>query len=78
MAAQFLNEDRPETIFGAPKAGLGMWASVVRIINPITGENLEKISLDQNEAAHRYVLRVLDFKQFKIVTGFKTVDRLKT
>lgn len=59
MAAQFLNEDRPETIFGAPKAGLGMWASVVRIINPITGENLEKISLDQNDAAHRYEVVVL-------------------
>ena len=53
MAAQFLNEDRPEAIFGAPKAGLGMWASCVRILNPISGENLEKISLDQNEAAHR-------------------------
>uniref|UniRef100_A0A2C9JNG1 DNA damage-binding protein 1 n=1 Tax=Biomphalaria glabrata TaxID=6526 RepID=A0A2C9JNG1_BIOGL len=56
MAAQFLNEDRPETIFGAPKAGLGMWASVVRIINPITGENLEKIALEQNEAAHSVAL----------------------
>lgn len=53
MAAQFLNEDRSETVFGAPKAGFGMWASVVRIINPITGENLEKIALDQNESAHR-------------------------
>lgn len=56
MAAQFLNEDRPETIFGAPKAGLGMWASAVRILNPITGENLEKVALDQNEAAHSVAL----------------------
>ncbi|CAG2252578.1 splicing factor 3B subunit 3-like [Mytilus galloprovincialis] len=52
MAAQFLNEELPESIFGAPKAGSGMWASVIRIINPISGQTLDKISLEQNEAAH--------------------------
>ena len=55
MAAQFLNEELPESIFGAPKAGSGMWASVIRIINPISGQTLDKISLEQNEAAHRYL-----------------------
>ncbi|XP_041377174.1 splicing factor 3B subunit 3-like [Gigantopelta aegis] len=56
MAAAFLNEDRSEVIFGAPKAGPGMWASIIRIINPITGETLDKISLEQNEAAHSIAL----------------------
>jgi splicing factor 3B subunit 3 len=53
MAAQFLNEELPESTFGAPKAGAGMWASVLRIINPITGQTLDKIALEQNEAAQR-------------------------
>lgn len=53
MAAQFLNEERQESTFGAPKAGAGMWASCIRILNPISGQTLHKISLEQNEAAHR-------------------------
>jgi hypothetical protein len=62
MAAQFLNEDRPENVFGAPKAGAGMWASVIRILNPINGQTLQKISLEQNEAAHRSVRRCWCYK----------------
>ena len=53
MAAAFLNESLPENVFGAPKAGPGMWASIIRIINPITGQTLDKVQLEQNEAAHR-------------------------
>ena len=53
MAAAFLTENLPEDMFGAPKAGPGMWASVIRIINPISGKTLKKISLEQNEAAYR-------------------------
>ena len=53
MAAAFLNENLPENVFGAPKAGPGMWASVIRIINPISGSTLDKIQLEQNEAAYR-------------------------
>lgn len=52
MAAAFLNENLPENVFGAPKAGPGMWASVIRIINPISGSTLDKIQLEQNEAAY--------------------------
>lgn len=51
MAAAFLKENLPESIFGAPKAGIGQWASVIRILNPINGHTYDKISLDQNEAA---------------------------
>lgn len=53
MAAAFLSEDLPEATFGAAKAGTGMWASVIRIINPVSGVTLDKVALDQNEAAHR-------------------------
>ena len=55
MAAAFLNENLPEDTFGAPKAGSGMWASIIRIVNPINGQTLDKIQLEQNEAAYRYL-----------------------
>ena len=53
MAAAFLDENLPEDMFGAPKAGPGMWASQISIINPIAGKLLERITLEQNEAAFR-------------------------
>ncbi|XP_072013068.1 splicing factor 3B subunit 3-like [Amphiura filiformis] len=51
MAEAFLNEDLPESVFGAPKAGAGMWASQIRLLNPIQGETLDTVQLEQNEAA---------------------------
>ena len=54
MAEVFLNENLPENIFGAPKAGSGMWASCVRIVDPMQGKSVQKIPLEQNEAAMRY------------------------
>ncbi|TMS05523.1 Splicing factor 3B subunit 3 [Larimichthys crocea] len=51
MAAAFLNENLPEAIFGAPKAGSGQWASLVRLVNPIQGSTLDQVQLEQNEAA---------------------------
>lgn len=56
MAAAFLNENLPEAIFGAPKAGSGQWASLVRMINPIQGNTLDLVQLEQNEAAFRWEL----------------------
>ena len=56
MAAAFLSDDLPEDVFGAPKAGPGMWASVIRIINPITGKTVHRVALEQNEAAFRSVI----------------------
>ncbi|XP_048747957.1 splicing factor 3B subunit 3-like [Ostrea edulis] len=56
MAANFLNEEQSESTFGAPKAGPGMWASIIRIINPISGNTLEKIQLEQNESVHSIAL----------------------
>ena len=53
MAAAFLSENLPESVFGAPKAGPGMWASIIRIVNPITRTTIDKVHLEQNEAAHR-------------------------
>lgn len=59
MAAAFLNENLPEAIFGAPKAGAGQWASLVRLINPIQGSTLDQVQLEQNEAAFRWAASVL-------------------
>lgn len=56
MAAAFLSENLPESVFGAPKAGPGMWASIVRVVNPITRTTVEKVHLEQNEAAHRLAI----------------------
>ena len=56
MAAVFLDENLPENVFGAPKAGSGNWASCIRIMDPIRGKSVQKIKLDQNEAAMRYNL----------------------
>ncbi|XP_071784938.1 splicing factor 3B subunit 3-like [Asterias amurensis] len=51
MAEAFLQEDLPESLFGAPKAGPGMWASLVRVLNPVNGTTLDSVALEQNEAA---------------------------
>lgn len=50
LADSFINESLPEDIFSAPKAGYGMWASQIRIMDPVTGQTLFKVPLDQNEA----------------------------
>ena len=54
MAEAFLSENLPENVFGAPKAGSGMWASCIRVLDPINGETVQQINLEQNEAALRY------------------------
>lgn len=51
MAAAFLNENLPESNFGAPKAGPGMWASQIRLLNPIKGTTVDVVQFEQNEAA---------------------------
>ncbi|XP_071549273.1 splicing factor 3B subunit 3 [Panulirus ornatus] len=56
MAEALLSEDLPDAVFGAPKAGPGMWASLIRIIEPIQGNTLHTIRLDQNEAAFSIAL----------------------
>ncbi len=56
MAEAFLSENLPEDVFGAPKAGSGMWASCVRVLDPVKGHTLQQINLDQNEAAVRSVI----------------------
>lgn len=50
MADAFINEVLPEDVFSAPKAGASMWASVIRIMDPIHGQTISKIQLAQNEA----------------------------
>ena len=55
MAQAFLSENLPETMFGAPKAGPGMWASVIRVMDPADGRTTHMVRLEQNEAALRWV-----------------------
>ncbi|VDQ02766.1 unnamed protein product [Trichobilharzia regenti] len=42
----------PEATFGAPKAGQGMWASLLRCLKPLDGTTCQIIRFPQNEAAH--------------------------
>ncbi|KAH8863280.1 Splicing factor 3B subunit 3 [Schistosoma japonicum] len=51
-AAAFLSENLPEAIFGAPKAGPGMWASLLRCFKPLDGSTCQIVRFPQNEAAH--------------------------
>ena len=62
MAAAFLSEDLPENVFGAPKPGAGHWASQVKLINPISGKVLDKVVLEQDEAA--YSVAIVKFAQY--------------
>lgn len=50
LADAFINEVLPEDTFSAPKAGYGMWASQIRIMDPVNGSTLFKVTLEQNEA----------------------------
>lgn len=50
MANAFINEVLPEDVFSSPKAGVGLWASQIRALDPIHGQTLFKIPLTQNEA----------------------------
>ncbi|KDR20301.1 splicing factor 3B subunit 3 [Zootermopsis nevadensis] len=71
MAEAFLNEDLPESVFSAPKAGPGMWASVIRVLDPVEGRTEQLIKLDQNEAALSIALvkfaNQADNQQFVVV-----------
>ena len=51
LANAFINEDLPESIFGAPKAGMDTWASLIRVLNPNNGKTMDRIALEQDEAA---------------------------
>ena len=51
MAEAFLSENLPESIFGAPKAGAGQWASCIRVLDTAGQETVQQINLEQNEAA---------------------------
>ncbi|CAH8655389.1 unnamed protein product [Schistosoma haematobium] len=73
-AAAFLSENLPEAIFGAPKAGPGMWASLLRCFKPLDGSTCQIIRFPQNEAAH--ALTVVKFnnhpaEQFLVVALVK-------
>jgi len=56
MAAAFLKEELPESEFGAPRAGQGMWASKISIISPESGSLLHSVELAQNQGVHSICL----------------------
>lgn len=43
-------------VFGLTKAQAGKWASLIRVLNPFTGETTNEIELDENEAAFSLAL----------------------
>jgi len=71
MADAFLTEDLPENIFGAPKAGPGMWSSVLQIMDPIEGKTFFIQRYEQNEStvslAYCKFASQGDFQQFVLV-----------
>ena len=48
VAAEFLQEDLPEQQFGSPKAGSGMWASMIRVFDPIQVRGSWKMIFELN------------------------------
>ena len=48
-----LSEKISEETFGASKAGQGMWASQLRVVDPISGETKFVYEFEQNESAVR-------------------------
>ena len=59
-------EDLAPEQFGLPLAGLGHWASCIRVLNAFDGTTLDLHELDHNEAAFRYVFFVLIFTHIVI------------
>lgn len=51
MAAAFLSENLPDSQFGAPKAGRGLWASKITVLSTQNWEESDCVKLEQNEAA---------------------------
>ncbi|KAF9434587.1 Splicing factor 3B subunit 3 [Entomortierella beljakovae] len=52
-------EELDPIVFGHTRSAPGKWASLIRILNPTTGETTFKLELEQNEAA--FSLAVLNF-----------------
>lgn len=50
MADAFIQDVLPENIFSSPKAGAGMWASQLRVVDVGAGTTLQRLPLEQNEA----------------------------
>lgn len=76
VAAAFLSEEQADSQFGAPKAGKGLWASNITVLNTNTWELSDKINLEQNEAAFRYSL-ISYYSLFYTVILFCMVYQIK-
>ena len=58
-AEKFLSEDLPENVFGAVKAGSGMWSLCLKIMHTTEGKTLELVQFQQNASACTEVSFVL-------------------
>lgn len=65
MAEAFINEELPEDAFSSPKAGNGMWASHIRVMDPIHGHTITKVPLPQNEA----IISMCMLKFYSVMDG---------
>ncbi|KAL3318033.1 Splicing factor 3B subunit 3 [Cichlidogyrus casuarinus] len=55
-ADEFLKSQLDETVFGAPKAGTGQFSSLLRVMDPLSGDVHQIIRYHQNHAAHALTL----------------------
>lgn len=75
MAEAFLNEVLPEDTFSAPKAGMNMWASQIRIMDPTTGQTIAKYPMVQNEAIMSMtIVKFNDGQAYVVVGGTKDMQ----
>lgn len=76
MAESFLNEILPEDTFSSPKAGQGMWASQIRVMDSINGQTVAKYTMKQNEAitSLTIVKFAVDGRAYVIVGGTKDMQ----
>lgn len=51
VANTMLGEKSSEETFGASKAGIGMWAAQLRVMDPISGDTKFVYEFEQNESA---------------------------
>lgn len=54
-ASKRTETDLDVELFGYPRAPDGVWASSIRVLSPFSGETLDLLELNNNEAAIRYV-----------------------
>src|SRR5690606_38893160 len=50
-AQEFVANDLPEARYGAPTCGEDTWSSLIRLIDPHSRTTIQRVPLEQNQAA---------------------------